>query len=230
MTVGAKRALAGLALAAALLAAPARADVWVEPGGGNATGEVMEYSTGGTPQGAHAVDTGHPLPTVGSGGTVSANVTRPANTTTYTANTAWAPNASGSTPQYGTLTGVCRTNGGTVYVPDIHILDYANQTLKLTGILWLFNAAPTSVLNDDGAFNVASGDWSAELIPVTFTLSNVLNAGSGASGAVDVDVPVGVAVSCGASANLYFMIEVTDAYVPISAEILTVALKALGLN
>ena len=169
-------------------------------------------------------------------------VQRPANTTTYTASTAWNTATSGSSPGYLTFTNVCRTNGGAVYLNDVNILDSANQTLKLSGVIWVYDTAP-AVINDDVAYNIAfsltgsppaqtiTGDLANSKPPITFSLSNVANAGSGASGAMEQDVPVNAIYHCASgSTSLYAQVEVTNAYVPVASEVLGIRIKYTALN
>lgn len=170
-------------------------------------------------------------PGTGTGTVVSADVTRPNNTTTYTTNTAWANATSGAT--YTTFAGVCRANGTVVLMPVVRIIDYANQTTKLQGILWLFSVAPATPINDNAAFNLASGDLAnIASVPLAFTESVVANAGSGASGFM-VGSLTGATyeIKCAANdTNIYAMVEVTNAYVPVASEKLNIALKVVGAN
>ncbi len=171
------------------------------------------------------------LRTPGYAAIVSSDLTRPSNTTTYTANTAWANATSGAT--YTTFTGVCRANGTIVLIPSIRVIDYANQTIKLSGTLWLFNVAPGTPINDNATFSIASADM-ANLSgqPVAFSATTVANQASGASGSTVASM-VGTtyeAKCANADANLYGMVQVTNAYVPVSAEKLTITLKVVGAN
>lgn len=155
--------------------------------------------------------------------------TRPANTTQYTANTAWADATTGASAWV--FSNICRNTGRTIEISTIHLLDAANQSTKLQGTLYLFDHSPTA-LNDNGAFTIASGDWPDELTSIAFTPTNVLNSGSGAAGAVvDDKTNLKIVVKCAAnSANLWGMFEVTNTYTPISAEALTISISAVGRN
>lgn len=161
-------------------------------------------------------------------------ITRPANTTTYTVNAAWANATSGAT--YGVLTGACRNKGGTTWL-DIGVVDGANQTTKLSGELWFFNAAPTAI-NDNAAFSIAAADWpskAAATAPLVFTASSIANPGSGVSGITtgQATPPTGqflTATCAGGSNDLDFMVKVTNAYVPVSGEVLTVVAHLVQVN
>lgn len=160
----------------------------------------------------------------------TANLTRPANTTTYTANTGLANATSGAT--YLTFSTICRANGKVVLIPHVHVVDYANQTTKLSGVLYLFNAPPASPINDNATFSITSADMAVKVATIPFTVSQVTNQAAGASGSAEANV-VGTTyeVGCGASTtSLYAMVQVTNAYVPVSAEQYTFTLKAIGAN
>lgn len=220
-----KRFIASIAVAVGLLlslgGAPAHAQNLVVDPCGTAT-RTLTYSVQGT------VDLLGQSCISSYAKTVTATVTRPNNTTTYTASTAWANATSGAT--YGTLSGVCPRNGAHVYLNDVYVVDKANQTTKLQGTLFLFSAVPTAI-NDNAAFNLNSADWDTVKPPLAFTLAAVLNASSGASGAVSIDVPASIEIGCATGdTNLYFMIRVDNAYVPVANEVLKIAVKVLGVN
>lgn len=161
------------------------------------------------------------------GTTVASSITRLNNTTTYTANTAWGNVA----VTYGTLTNVCRAPGSSIIIPDVIVADQANQTLKLTGEMHLFNATVTPIA-DDATWSVAAADVLNEVGVVPFAMNYVENPAAGASGGMAAHVQgLGIQATCGsASANLYYMLKVTNAYVPVANEVLQTAVKALWLN
>lgn len=159
----------------------------------------------------------------------SASVTRPGNTATYTANTAWANATSGAT--YLTFTGVCRANGTAVLPTDLFVTLDDNETLKLTGELWLFDTAPTAI-NDNATFSVASGDMANVKTVIPFSTSTVANQGSTSSGwTLDEETNLGRQLKCAASdTNLYGLVKVTNAYVPASGRTLKLLLRVVGVN
>jgi hypothetical protein len=160
---------------------------------------------------------------------ISASVNRPGNTTPYTANTAWANATSGAT--YMTFTNVCRANGTTVLITHVIVDDFANQTTKLQGVLWLFNAVPTAI-NDNVTFSLASADMATKVAAIDFTASKVTNQAAGASGSTTAELPgAGIQAGCAAGdRNLYGLFQVVNAYVPVSAEVLTGRLKVVGVD
>jgi hypothetical protein len=164
------------------------------------------------------------------GARVAVTSTRPANTTTYAANTAWANATSGAT--YLTFPNVCRANGGASISADVVFLDNANQTTKLNGVLFLFNAPVATPINDNATFSVAAADAPNLVAQIPFTTSTVVNQGAGSAGSAMAEVQGSTyQFNCGpSSTSLYGMVEVTNAYVPISGEALTAILKPIGVN
>lgn len=182
-------------------------------------------------QQALQTDANKNLKVAGFAAVSSASVARPANTIAYTANTAWS--TSTSSGGYLTFAGACPGGSGrVVLLPAVRIVDFANQSTKLTGTLWLFNAAPAAPIADDATFNVASADLANMVAqPITFAASVVANQSAGASGSVIAPVTGSTyEILCGASTSLYGMIQVTNAYAPVSAEQLAVTLQIVGVN
>lgn len=158
----------------------------------------------------------------------TASITRSANTTTYTANTGW----NNGTPTFFSFTVACRVNGGQVLIPRIDIWSSANPTLKLTGVLWLFSAVPGTNVSDDATFTIASADFAnltGNFSGFPFTLSN--NQASGASNSSTTLSGVTYQAQCASgTTTITGMVEVTNAYVPASAEVLHIGLATSGLN
>lgn len=169
--------------------------------------------------------------TTGYGGVLTVSLTRPANTTTYTANTGLSTSTSSAT--FLTFTNICRANGTAVLVPQIVVGDGANQTTKLSGAVQFFNVPPASPIADNAAWAIASSDIANATGPqIAFTASNVTNTTSGASGSTQAAVAgTTYQLTCAAgSRNLYAMLQVTNAYVPVSAEAYTVTVSYVGVN
>jgi hypothetical protein len=160
----------------------------------------------------------------------SASITRPANTTTYTVATGWNTATSGSS--YGTITGVCRSNGGFVLIPEIDIYSSANPTTKLQGSLWLFDTVVGTPVNDNATFNIASADF-ANLTgnSAGFPFTLVTNQAAGAANhGISLTGTTYHAHCASGNTSMYFLIQVTNAYVPANSEILTIKLHTLGAN
>lgn len=161
---------------------------------------------------------------------VSGTITRPSNTTTYTANTAWANATSGAT--YTVFAPVCRAATGQVLIPSIDIYSSVNATTKLQGIFWLFTDTVGTPVNDNATFNIAAADFAkltGNVQGFPFTMTS--NQASGAANAGISLTGTTYHAACGSgSTAMYGMVQVVNAYVPTSAEILTVKLHVVGLN
>lgn len=156
---------------------------------------------------------------------VGATLTRPANTTTYTANTAIANATSGAAAI--TFSNCARISGGSGYIIGVDILDEANQTVKGTFELWLYNQTPGTVINDNVNWAPANADLLNRVGIIKFDGGTVGNNASGASGnVIFVDqLSHSLPFVCVGSANLYGQIVVRNAYVPISSEVFQIALR-----
>jgi len=160
---------------------------------------------------------------------VAASLTRLANTTTYTVNTAW----NSTSPSFFTFP-VCPNFGAVVVIPEIDIFSSANPATKLAGTLWLFNTVPSapSIIADNANFVLAAADF-ANLVGgqngIPFALASGQGAGAANSGVSLSSASLGapLAVSCGPTNNLFGMVEVTNAYVPVSGEVLTINVKTV---
>ena len=161
----------------------------------------------------------------------TSSITRKANTTTYTAFTGW--NATSAT--VFTFTSVGARNGQQIAIVGIDIWSSANPTLLLQGALWLFSVTPGTIIADDATFTIASGDF-ANLTGgcfgagIPFTLVNNQAAAAANSGVSLTPGPSLIATLGGSSTSLFGMVEVINAYVPVSAEVLTINLHTVGLN
>jgi hypothetical protein len=160
----------------------------------------------------------------------TSSVTRPANTTTYTANTGWCHTASACATVF-TFTGACRVNGGQVVIPTIDLWLSDHVSTAMQGILWVFNVTPGTVINDDAAFNIATGDFpnlTGSMSGFPFTMvspqSSPNNSGVTVSGTT-------YPMQCAAgTTTFYAMVQVVNAYPPTSAEVLNVTLHTIGVN
>lgn len=153
-------------------------------------------------------------------------ITRPSNTTTYTANTAWANATSGAT--YTSFSVAC-PGSGQLLIPQIDISVDENPSTKLQGILWLLKEAPTA-LNDNATFVIGTSDINnitGNKEGFAFTLVN-----NGASGATYSGITLaGTTYMAQCSGQtLYGMVQVVNAYVPTSGEIMTIDLHYIPVN
>ena len=157
-------------------------------------------------------------------------ITRPGNTTTYTVNTAWCHLTSSCVTTF-TFTGACRVNGGQVLVPGIDLWLSDKQTTPLQGILWVFNVVPGTIIQDNATFTIAGADFAnltgaMQGFPFTMVSPQVSGNNAGVS-ITGTSYPMQCAAN---STTLYAMVQVVNAYVPTSAEILNVTLHTVGVN
>lgn len=170
-------------------------------------------------------------PTTVFAATPTASVTRPANTTTYTANTGWC-NLTAACATVFTFTSACRVNGEAVLIPEIDIWSSANQSTKLQGVLYLFSAAIGTVINDNATFTIAAADFAnltGNQQGFAFTLGNSQASGAANSG-ISLTGTTYHAQCFAGSTQIVGMVQVVNAYVPVSAEVLHVTLHTVGLN
>lgn len=147
---------------------------------------------------------------------------------TFTLNTAWNNTA---TQKFFTLAGACRVNGGEVLIPQIDIWSTVNPTLKLTGILWLFAGVPSANIANNATFTLASADYAITLSKqgFPFTLGNTQATGASNSGATISGVTYAGRCPTG-STTISGMVEVTNAYVSATGEVLNVGFTPVGVN
>ncbi len=163
--------------------------------------------------------------------TSTSSLTRPSNTTTYTAGTGWN-NATSSATGYFTFSSACRVNGGQVLIPQIDIWSSANPTTKLVGVVYLFDATIGTLGNDDAAFMIAPSDFAnltGNQQGLFFALLNSQASGASNSGLSLTGVNYRAQCASGTT-SIYGMVEVLNAYAPASGEALHVTLHTIGAN
>jgi hypothetical protein len=165
------------------------------------------------------------------------SMTRPANTTTYTANTGWCSTTSACTT-YFTFPAMCPRAAARVAIYDVEIWSSANPTTKLQGNLWLFDAPPATVIADNAAFAIASADF-AHIVGrsegIQFALGNSQASAAGNSSMALAGATAGffgpIAAQCGqATTSFYGMVQVVNTYSPASAETLTINVFTQATN
>ena len=189
----------------------------------NAAGQAVAVSSGQCANPAAIMSYAPPtLPT--------SSVTRPANTTTYTPNTGWCHATSSCTSVFA-FTNACRAGGGEVIISGVDIWSSNNPSVKLAGVLYIFTATPGTIIADDATFAIASSDFgnlTGQFNGVAFTLGSQQASGAANSGmSLAANMPARCAPG---STTLYGMVEVTNAYVPASAEVLSINLHTVGVN
>lgn len=165
------------------------------------------------------------LPVGGYTGHSDVTLTRPANTSTYSANTAVANATSGAVAI--TFTNCARLTGGSGFIIGADILDEANQTLKGAFELWLYNQAPSTVINDNANWAPTDADRANRVGVVKFDSGTVGNNASGASGNCEFydQLTHPIPYVCVGGTSLYGQLVVRNAYVPVSAEVFQITLR-----
>ncbi len=163
--------------------------------------------------------------------TSTSSLTRPSNTTTYTPSAGWN-NATSSATGHFTFASACRVNGGQVLIPQIDIWSSANPTVKLGGVLYLFDASIGTLVNDGAPFAITPSDFAnltgnQEGFP--FDLYNSQTSGASNSGLSLTGVNYRAQCASGTT-TIYGMVQVFNAYVPASGEVLHVTLHTVGAN
>lgn len=154
---------------------------------------------------------------------------RPANTTTYGANTGWCLLASACVSTF-IFNGACQFNFEQIEIRQVDIYSSKNPTTKLQGILWLFTAPPATIVSDDATFNIAAADFAnltGGVGGIAFTLASPQASGAANSGVSTASI---TRAQCNGSTTLYGVVQVVNAYVPASGEVLSVQLRIAGVN
>lgn len=153
--------------------------------------------------------------------TCSVDITRPANTTQYAADDAWAD----STPTAGgfTFSGAARATGKAVILTDLVIVSSNAAATPLQGEIWIFDTAPTAI-SDNAAFTVSDAEAKTLVARIPFVLTTI-----GANSSAHLS-NLGIAMTTVGSADLRGLVRVMNAYTPVSGEVLTVRAKFLQVN
>lgn len=167
------------------------------------------------------------------GQTLSAAITRPTNTTPYTANDAWANSATAPTVG-GFYLGdpappinsppAAKGPDRCGLITDIVFVSSVDPATLLQGELWLFDSAITAV-NDNAAFAISDANMEKFVGRVAFTLASTV-AGTGTSSFAHVR-NLNLGYRCVGSDRLRFLVKVKNAYTPASAEKLSIRAKVL---
>lgn len=156
--------------------------------------------------------------TIGSMTTVSVDVTRPADTTTYAVNDALSDSTSAPTSGGFTISNAARSSGGSGMIVDAIITSSNDPATTLQGEIFIFDQATTNV-NDNSAFAVSDTEIKNLVGVIPFTLEDVGN--NDMYHARNLNIPF----TCSGSANLRFLVRVKNGYVPASAEVITFRFK-----
>lgn len=154
--------------------------------------------------------------------TITLSKTRPADTTTYAAGDVIAESTSAAT--VWTFAGAARANGLGGILQAAELVDSAAQTLKLDAELWLFDTAPATQ-NDNAAWAPSDAEMKASLGYIVFATGTFKVAGANGVSVADA---LAKSFQCAAATTSIFAILVArNAYVPVSAEELTLRLHVI---
>lgn len=148
---------------------------------------------------------------------VVGSFTRPSDTATYAAGDVVCNST--SAPVAITFSNAVSHPGGGGVLMGAALIDGACQTLKGDFELWVFDTAPT-MDNDNAAFTPTDAELQALVKIIPFGSSpKVGDATSGAGGnaVYDVDLTPRVFKCTASEKNLYGVLVVRNAYVPVSA-------------
>lgn len=153
---------------------------------------------------------------------VRASVTRPANTTAYTAGDIIAAI---TTDNHLTFSDVVENSGGTGSIDGVRVTSSANQTTKPDLELWLFHTDIVEV-GDNVAFAPTDAEMLTRVGIIDLSLNSwkTGNAASGAAGNSCIEVSNLGAIFNTATKDLYGVLVVRNAYAPVTGEIFTVEL------
>ena len=155
---------------------------------------------------------------------ISANFTRPADTTAYAAGD--AVTNSTSSPAAITFSNCARISGGTGIITGCTLVDSANVATAGSFELWIFTASPTPD-NDNAAFTPTDGECETLVGVYPLSTSYVGDATSGAGGNRVYESDEKLKPFTCATTDLYGLVVVRNAYVPVSAEKFTFILRVL---
>lgn len=152
--------------------------------------------------------------------TLSTDVTRAANTTTYAINDNF-----GSTPSGGyTITGAGRKSGGSGIILDAFFAFEEDAATPATGEIFLFNTSFTEVA-DNSAFVISDAEAKTLVGIIPFTLADIGNQGYAYVSNLNL------MFTCSGSANLRFAVRAKNAYVPTTnSSVLTCGFKILQID
>jgi hypothetical protein len=155
---------------------------------------------------------------------ITANFTRPNDTTAYAAGDAVTDST--SSPTKITFSNCARIANGTGRITGVHMVDSANQATKGVFELWVFDTSVTPD-NDNSAFTPTDTECGTLVGIVPLNVVYVGDATSGAGGnAVYYSGEIDRPFTCtGSTRDLYGLMVVRNAYTPVAQEVFTFRLQ-----
>jgi hypothetical protein len=158
---------------------------------------------------------------------ISANFTRPADTTAYAAGDLVANSTTAGSVVPLSFANVVRTAGDCVRIERVRIEKTSTTLTNASFRLHLFESSPTPTVGDNGVFN-SSGTLASNNVLTYAGTFPVTMVWAGSDGAMGIGTPTtgsGATISPTTGTTIYGFIEVTAAYTPASAEVFTVVLE-----
>lgn len=157
-----------------------------------------------------------------------ADITRPANTTTYAAADVIAESASAAEASVFTRCSATGSPSRGGVIRSVTITSSNDQTTKLNSDLFLFSAAPVTFGNDNTAFAPTDAEMLTCVAAVHLDGTAAGNSFTGLTSSgnwIGVFGGLGLAFECAENDNnLYGVLVARNAYVPISAEVFRIRL------
>ncbi|MER8941367.1 hypothetical protein NKH82_17930 [Mesorhizobium sp. M0915] len=150
--------------------------------------------------------------------TVSVDITRPADTTTYAINDALSDSTSAPTVGGFTFANAVRAAGKTAFLTDLIVTSSNPAATALQGEIYIFDTAFTAI-NDNAAFGVSDAEIKTLVAKIPFAMAVGTN-----NNHVHVQ-NLGIALTAIGGRDFRFGIKVLNAYVPANAEVITFRAK-----
>lgn len=158
---------------------------------------------------------------------IQASFTRPADTTAYAAGDLVANSTTAGSVIPLSFANAVRMAGDCVRIERVRIEKSGTSLTNASFRLHLFESSPTPTVGDNGVFNNAGALASNNILnhAGTFPVTMVWSASDGAMG---IGVPTtgsGATASPTSGTSLFGLLEVTEAYTPVSGEVFYVVLE-----
>ena len=144
-------------------------------------------------------------------------VARPANTTAYSANDAWADDATNPLRGGYLLQGAARDVGGSGYFTDAIFSTSASTALQ--GELWIFNT-PVKEIADNAAFAISDAEVQSLIGIIPFNCTDTTS-----NNAVSYVTGLDTVFTCVQSRDLWSLVKIINAPTPASSEVLSILVK-----
>lgn len=154
--------------------------------------------------------------TYGFAGTATTTITRPADTTAYTANDSFGDSTGGHT-----LSSMCRASGGSGILTDATFVYSTTQVVA--GTVFIYDASITET-DDNAAWSVSDADQLKLVATIPFvTVADAVNSYHNVQN-------LNLGYTCVGTANLRYQVKVTTGYTPAASDTLTIRAKFIQSN